>query len=328
MFTRTKSTWKPRLRFTLRGLFVTITLFMLWGGYHTNRSREEREAEAFFRERGASLSHGPLLMGKGIGDRIAWCYAKLVQTVWRERFIFQATIIGPLTEEELNELSKLLNLQHLTLSPVMTTTEERHAILRTKISEVRGELPRGALQRILAGHKLKSLTFQHWALSDEDCQAIASHRYLEGLSLMGCQFSGDGLANLVQTPRLRGIVFPYCQITSTALAVIPGSASLERVECPHTPVGKEFGDFIGRSPKVRSLYCGHESINDEFISAIGRHPSIEELSIAPSTITRSSVPVFAQMRFLKNMHVLSPDFSGDEKVQLQKQRPLLIVEYK
>jgi hypothetical protein len=47
-----------RLRYSLRALLVFLTLFMLWGGYHTNRGWRERQAETLLTSAGARLERG------------------------------------------------------------------------------------------------------------------------------------------------------------------------------------------------------------------------------------------------------------------------------
>ncbi len=326
MSTPSQAWWKLRVRFTLRALLVFVTLLMLWGGYHTNRGREERAAEEFFRDRGALFSYGPTLTSESIGDRIAWCYAKLVQTLWRERYIVGIEVFCPLEPVELAALKKLRHLESVMTGPSEPTRAERIAYVRSTPVNVRAELPKGAIRQILAEHNLKGLALQQWGLSDEDCRVIRSDNRLEGLAFQACRFSSEGLAEIVQAPNLRGLVFAHCQTDDSRIAAIPGSLSLESIGCQYTPVGKEFGAFVGRSPNVKTLVCAHASIDDDFLSVIGPHPALETLTLSDATVTDSSIPVLLQMRQLKSLTVASPNFSGFAKAQLKTRSPLLTIE--
>src|SRR5688500_5561531 len=85
-----KRTW-PRLQFTLRAFLVFIALFMLWGGFHTNRSWKERAAAAALREEGMACSGGPELSGTGLMSNLKFSYDNVIHFLWREPYITDVT---------------------------------------------------------------------------------------------------------------------------------------------------------------------------------------------------------------------------------------------
>lgn len=315
------------LRYTLRALLVFITLFMLWGGFHTNRSWKERAAEEILRDRGASFQYGPSPAGPDMRNRLVSAYSKVVQVVWQERFITQVEVHGSLEPEVVDAIVALPHLESLVANPAPRMTDEEVALLRGRhIVEAKVAIPAGAVERVLANHRLKSLWMAAWILSDEDCKAIAAHDSLETVNLYGSRFSEEGLAQIVTLPRLRAVMWSYCQVTGEKLASVPGSNSLDLIECYYAPVGNEFAAFIGRSPNVTRVRCYHQSIDDDFIASIGAHQSLEELNLGHTKVTDSSVTVLEQMPSLKGLTVASESFTDAAKTCLLKGNPTLKVQ--
>ena len=321
-----KPWWRPRARFSLRGLLVCVTLFMLWGGYHTNRDREERAAAEFFQARGASIVYFPSRNCKSFVDRCSWCYTRVVQALWREPFIDHISVFGPMDDSEVDALTKLPHLQFISTQPEMSTPMENYAIQHEMFAPTQGVMPRGALRRILANRRLKSLCLAQWELSDEDCEAIRRHNTLFDVKIFGCKLSEEGFAQIVSVPKLRSLTFSFGRTTGSQLAGIPGSQSLESIECLGAPVGNEFADFIGRSPRVNYLRCYHKQIDDSFIAAIGPHPGMEWLNLGHTKATDASVPALQQMLSLKGVGLSSRTFTDVGKAQLQQSSPQLIID--
>lgn len=319
---------KVRFRYTLRALLVFITLFMLWGGYHTNRSWKERAAEQFLRERGASFQYGRKYTGTDIRSRIAAAYEKLVQTVWRERLITFASVHGPLEPEVVDAIVALPHLESLMANPGPRMTEQELALLRRKgIVEAKVAAAPGAVERILANHRLKGLWMATWILSDEDCAAIANHDSLQELNLYGSALSEHGFAEILRLPRLESLTFSYCQVTGANVSSVPGSHSLDVVECYHAPVGNEFAAFIGRSPNVTEVRFDHPEIDDEFIANIGPHPSLLALNLGRSRVTDQSIVVIMKMRSLQAVQFNRTIVSQDAIARLKASNPRVVIQY-
>src|SRR5687768_16063132 len=82
-----------RFRYSLRALLVFLTLFALWGGYHTNRGMKERRAlEVLRRHDGTSISVDSIRPREGMVAFMADAYKSVVRLVWREPFVTSVSI--------------------------------------------------------------------------------------------------------------------------------------------------------------------------------------------------------------------------------------------
>lgn len=298
--------WRPRslrVRYTLRALFVFITLFMLWGGYHTNRGWKEREAERILGRHHSGCGYGPKKVGSGWISELRFAYLKLVQLVWRERFITQAMVNAPPEGEVLDAILALPHLEGLSLNPAPSTKEEQELYAEKRIVEAKDKMPAGALERIIARRPLRVLELTTWILSDDDCRAIAECQSLEYLGLFGSQCSEEALAKLVTLPRLRHLRMSHCPVTGAGLASVPGSHSLQVIDCPHAPVGREFAAFVGRSPAVTTLTVWSDSVADDFVAALGSHPSLCHLTLISPCLTDRSALTLQQLPSLQGVAI-------------------------
>lgn len=288
-----------RVRYTLRALFVFIALFMLWGGYHTNRSWKERAAEDVLRRHRVSFIYGPKRSGAGFVASVRFGYLKVVQLVWRERFITGVSIDANPSADIVDAILCLPHLESLSLSPALPTNEEQWLYISQRVVEAKDVLPEQAVQRILSTSKLRYLTLSTWILNDDECRAISDHRTLEYLNLFGSNISEDALAGMVTLPKLRHLTISHCPVTGAKLATVPGSSTLAVVECLHAPIGTEFAAFLGRTSSVKTLSVQMDTVDDSFVAALGPHPSLAELSVVSPRITDKSVFAVEQMPSLR-----------------------------
>jgi hypothetical protein len=229
-----------RLRYTLRALFVFVTLFALWGGYHTNRGWKERRAEAVLLRHSASLQYWPLESGDGFCGVLTSAYRKLVAWLWREQYIRTVELVSPLEPEIVDALAAL-------------TRPAEIAVHANSDPAPMVEAPKGAIERILKGHKLVSLHLNDFALSDEAFAAIGRHHTLEELNLRRTNLTEDAFAQLIALLHLRCIDCQRCEVTGAKLGGVPGSTTLETIRCSWMSADIELARFVARSPRVSEL---------------------------------------------------------------------------
>jgi hypothetical protein len=315
---------KPRrLRYTLRALFVFITLFMVWGGYHTNRSWKERAAEQVLREQGAVLGSDRTWAEHNLFARVSSIYDTVVRLVWRERFITRVQINSPLEESAIEALLALPHLDSLSSEPQKFTSQERIRMHSFQYKPT-AMLPPDALGRILAQHQLKELSLGAWILADSDCAAIGKHDSLIGLSITQSSFSERGFADMLTLPRLQSLTVLMCQARGDQVATLPALESLERVNCTGTPVNRHFASFIAKCPQVRDLQLGHDAIGDDFVEHLGPHPSLRHLDLLGQGLTDEALVGLARMPALEGVN-LPRSISAEAISQLKSQRPGLFV---
>lgn len=275
-----------RFRYTLRALLAFVTLLCLWGGYHSERSWRERKAEEVLKRHGASFQYGPVSGGESAWSSTVFAYQKLVQSVWRERFITTVCLGQP--DDEVVEVACVLpHLRHLQLRPphALTYPEEGDANPKLPLRGPRVPMPEGAVAKILEAHSLRHLVIKGWSLSDNDWAAIARHRTLEGLSITDTNVSEERFAEILALPRLEFIDCGRCDVTGQALAGRAGSLSLNELNGAHTPLGPEAASFLRRSHRLEALWLGHESIDDNFVLRISGHPSLKRASLVGTRLT-------------------------------------------
>jgi hypothetical protein len=298
-----------RVRYTLRALFVFITLFMLWGGYHAERGWRERRAEHVLLEHGAKLSSQPAKVEATLGNSAA-AYQRVMGEHWGERFITSAYITSSMEPEVVDALAALPHLNDLIISPV------RHA---------KPDLPDGALQRILAHCRLARLQLVFWHLTDADIGSIQREVSLRYLSVSGTDLSEDGLVRLIVLPQLETIDISGCQVTGRKLDGAHGSQSLVELNAGQAPLSVEFASFVSRSPRVQKLVLSHKSIDDKFIAALGAHPTMSLLLVLESNITDASVPALGRMPALTFLMEPSNKLTSEGVTRLRTARPNLEV---
>jgi hypothetical protein len=322
--------WRPRslrLRYTLRALLVFITLFMLWGGYHTNRSWKERAAVELLQRHHASLTYGPDRPGSDFASYVVFAYEKLAQFIWREPFVTRAKISAPLEPDVVEALCALPHAKSVGVSPNYPTEKERDRQATERSFSPRVATPRGAFAQILGRLQLQQFSCNAWYLSEEDCRAIGSHPTLQFVSLNLSHCSEEGFAEILKAPKMRYFSFTYSNVTGEKLARESGSASLETITCDYTPAGHEFAAYVSRCPNVRKLECRGRLITDEFIAQLASHPSLVELAIDESSVTDASIPVLETLSALQTVSLRRTAVSHTAAQRFQKARPRVSVSF-
>jgi hypothetical protein len=286
-----------RVRYTLRAVFVFVTLFCLWAGFHANRGWRERQAVAVLERHGGVVGPRGIYEGFPLLIQASANYRRVVQSLWREPFIRAVGISSALEPDVVEAIATLPHLESLTLAaPDCGPLYGPHA---RPVDCPPCRMPAGALQRLLSGHQVTYLDLDHWILSDEDVEAIANHTPLAHLTLDSVTLPDNGLAGLVAMPRLQWFVLRRCQVDDGGLADAPVSATLTTIQCVDSTVGPGFGAYIGRLPRIESLGLVGPTIDDAFIAGLGPHPSLQFVGVEGPGITGQSLSIFEDMPALK-----------------------------
>ncbi len=297
-----------RFRYTLRALLVFITLFALWGGYHANRAARERASERFLKDRGARLTYRP----HGIN-------------LFRYRFVGEVHQLAQFDGATARALRDLPFLTALGLESPQSSEPKQW----WQSHEARARLTGSMFADFLAKSSLWNLQLGGFVIDDEACTAIGRHPTLTSLALNECQVSEDGLAELVQVPRLESLSVMYSSPTGSALSDVPGSNTLRDANFDCTPLCVEAAAFLARCRNLRSLsvwdsYVGHKRhrISDDFLERLGSHASLEVLSLGGASITERSARVLTSMPALRLLS-LPESFPPAAREQLKSANPQL-----
>jgi hypothetical protein len=313
-----------RWRYSLRSLFVVVTLFMIWGGYHANRGWKQRAAEETLRRHGAQVAYGTGRINQGVAETGMSLYQALVHRLWGERPVREVTLYSNLEPEVVDALAALPELQGLGIGPRKFTGTEQNRMYNAGDWGASQSLHEGALAKVLASQNLKRLGFGVWVLSDNDLQAVGQETSLEYLGFVGCKFSERGLASVVTLPRLKHLQMDSCPVTGSQLSGL-SSRTLELIDSRNVPFGDEFAGFVARSPKISDLRVAHATIDDDFVSRLGPHPALSSLQFGSKSVTDEAVLALLKLPQLKGVSVPRGTFSAEAAAQLKEQRPTLLI---
>lgn len=305
--------WRPRslrLRYTLRALLVFITLFMLWGGYHANRSWHEHRCERIL------LRGGLATLGRETGSDELWIvrqYRALVRALWKERYITSVSINADLTNEEAEAIASLPHLRSLWLRPRRFSVAERRELKEffrpTQVTS-------SALQTILSRQALIGLDVSGCNLQREDYVAVGQNMSIQCLRLNSTNVTDEDVTALLSLPNLREIGLARTRVTGSGLESIPGSMTLVAINCDGTPAGRQIAAFAAKCPHLTILSATHESVDDAFVRELEGHPNLVNLSIG-SAVTDDIVESIKTIPNLEWLQVRGATLSPEAKSRLK-----------
>ena len=177
--------------------------------------------------------------------------------------------------------------------------------------------PPRAIERVLAAHRLRSLTLDGFQLADADYAQISRHASLEEVAIEITNIPEDALPKLLRLPRLRRFCIHECEVTGKDLATTPSSLSLQSVHCERTPVGVEFAAFLARCPKLQDLSLQHLSVNDDFVKLLENHPGIQMLMLHSASVTDACIPSLERLPSIRCLYLPGDGFSSTGKKRLR-----------
>jgi hypothetical protein len=314
-----------RFRYSLRALLVFITLFALWGGYHANRSWQERNAVEVLRLHGGRFLQRGHYGGLDPLTQAGEYYRQLIQFIWGQPCICIAEISAELEPDVVDALRRLPYLEMLTLRAPSCGRLDRTT--REALPCPLSQPPAGALKRLLRKRNLHNLKLDHWILSDDDVRAIRKHKYLTVLYLESVTMSEDAFATLFGLPHLHNLYLQDCPITGNKLADAPASTSLRSFHSEHTPLAKEFALYVARLRRIEDLNLRGSAIDDSFVDALGGHPTLLSTALYETSISPRAIRVLEEMPLLHSVHLPS-HLEGHPAVdRVESARPKLSIRF-
>jgi hypothetical protein len=295
-----------RFRYSLRALFVFITIFAAWGGYHGNRAFNERRAETILRRADAHLSRCPPSLH-----------------LWPYRFIGEVYVESDLNPSVAWAIGHLPYLRRLTIE-----APGKSAMAGSRREwQPRAKIPSGAMQQVLRSNWITDVHLEGWEIPDDACATLGSRPSVSYITLMSCQPTEDGFERIMLAPNLVHICLWSCTVTGEKLTTATGSISIREVECHNTPVHAGFASFLSRCPNLNSLRVDDSAIPtnagricDDFLLHLGPHPSLKRLDLSGSSIKAQSLPILKQMPSLRAVELPS-HFTEKERDEFIAARP-------
>lgn len=315
--------WIPK-SYSLRTLLILITLFMLWGGYHTNRGWRIRASLAVLRNHHLSVAIEPTRKPHDIASRIRYAYLTLIHTLWGDAIVPQVHVASKLDPAVVKALNDLPDLQRLSLQPRHYSSWEVQEGEYTGWPGPKDRLAPGALEIVLNRHEITSLDLVAFELTDEECEVITKEHSIETVQLIGANLSAHGLDQILRLPRLRYLRLHHVQVDASRLSNTPASLTLTTVDLSNVGLSPESGQYLARCPKLQTLWIVDSQLNDDFVSTLKNHPSLEDLTLA-GPITDQSATSLAQMPRLRFLNLPRGDISSSKRAGLQQANPRLTI---
>jgi hypothetical protein len=169
------------------------------------------------------------------------------------------------------------------------------------------------------------MSINGYALSDDDCYAVAQHNSIEYLSLIDTSLSTDGLQSILMMPRLRWIFLESSEVRGSGGFRHGSSSSLDWIMCFDTLIPNSFGSFAARCSSLKRLQVTGTSIDDRFMMELGAHAAITDLSLSKTSITDQSLAVLIAMPSLRSVTLPGDKVSQDGVSKLRMLRPDLSI---
>jgi hypothetical protein len=203
----TPARWSFRPRFSLRSLFIVITVGCLLGGYWMNRAIRQRTAVCRFYELTAERKSGPLgdLTTMGYRYRGKDEYYKPIIPKWQEplRRLVGEEAFGevtgvqlldtPTTNDDLRYLADVSNVERVMLS-------------RTKVTD-------DGIKFLLVCPRLRELQLDELPITNQGIAQISDLAELDSLSLSGTKITDAGLVHLEKLEKLKQLWLRNTAIT-------------------------------------------------------------------------------------------------------------------
>lgn len=291
-----------RWRYSLRALFVFISLFALWAGYHADRARREQRAAADLEGRGATFEfHHGQEWSSSIWTFTRQAYPRFIDATWGERYVTGVHLVSALDRETAEAIADLPHLRSLRIESTRDARGPYRVDCNGKLLGLpRGNIPPRVMEIIVSNPTLRGISMEHFSLSGDDCRAVSSQTRFVGLSFIHCDFTEGGFARVIAMPCLHRVFIDDCSPTGMNLRSSPGSTSLESLYIHNTPIGLDFAGFIARSPNLRAIDLSSHTIDDEFVRRLGPHPNLEDV-IIDGTLSDSCIDSLERMPALKRL---------------------------
>jgi hypothetical protein len=311
-----------RFRYTLRALLVFITLFMLWGGYHTNRGWKERAALRVLRQNGASISRESGTNYAGLWGQICGAYRSVVSRLWGEELVTSVHLYT-LDPELIDAVVLLPHLKSFGADFEYIPASERPSLPTDQYCL--GTPPEGAIARILNRHELTQLSLGQWTVDTGDLDRISHHHSLVGLSIGSTAMTEAQLAKILHMPHLRHLTICAATFKEMQLNDIVGSTTLESLSCTGSAIPPKLADFVSRSPNMRRLHVSTKELNDDFVAALANHRGLIELILDGNGITDESAQALASLSSLQLLSVRSDCLSPVAIQKIKSSNPALTI---
>ena len=293
------------LQFSLRSLFLALTVAGIWLGVVVNSARQQREAVSALRKRHWRFRYDhetASRMPRWLQERIG---VDLFSNVVEGR---DGNWPGRLTNGDLSHLSALRHLKSLHLNLNSEVSETSVASLG-KLSELVelilwGDVSKDALRHIVKLPNLRRLslsdsritvsesdTNREWGEAPFRRQNLPSLRQLEMLRTSGAEIA---LAELGALPQLRSADLRKCNLTDDALVLLAGWRSIEELDLSNNPLGDQGLVHLRSLTTLTSLRLDYTDVSNKCLDHVAPLANLKLFTVQRTWVTADAIQVFQE----------------------------------
>lgn len=213
-------------RFSLRMLFVVVTVLCVWLGFMVNAARRQREAVEAIVKAGGTVMYdykpGEPIWGRNASGN------DYFQTVYAVRFVRPFPIVDLDQVARLSELGKFRSEQE----PALASLEKLShlEILSLVGTHVTGEM----LARLKCLSSLTDVHIEFCDLDDAGMEQIGKMANLKYLELIGNRITDESIPQIQKLKKLRGLTLGEAAITDVGLQQLADMKQLNGLSLPLT----------------------------------------------------------------------------------------------
>lgn len=278
-------------RFSLRTLFVALTIACLWLGFEVTQARRQRAAVQELEKLGAYITYDvadPTMQYEGgVSPFPALSPVKQWIADWLGKD-YVATVVGvhvsspTVRDSDLTVLADLPKLQILQLNACRQITDA--ALV---------ELP--------------------------------ASRVLECIQLNGTRIGDEGVKELTKFPSLRSLSIAQTRVTNDGLAAVGQLDKLERLELGFLAVDDEGFSHLRDLVRMRDLTLTNLAIGDESFRAIGQFQDLEGLHIDGAEVTDAGLAQLGELKKLKGVWLKHTQIQGAGLRHFAQSKGLIVI---
>jgi Leucine Rich repeat len=228
------------LRFSLRTIFVLVTLYCGWLAFLTVRAREQHRAVDRIEQLHGAVAYGFEIDDEGNWKRNAqplvpaWVRGRMGEDYFRRVAIVNFHENADPTDDDLQVLERLSEVQQLSFSNCRRITDDGlphlSNLANLKILVLDGTRIAGpGLRNLLPLGHLEGLTFSSTPLSDDGLENLAALPNLKWLHLNDTNITDDGLQRLSTSRSLQSLQLVNTRVTNVGLKHLESLHGLKSV---------------------------------------------------------------------------------------------------
>lgn len=309
---------RAKARYSLRFLFLLITLVAIGFGVYTQLERPRR-AVAEIRARGGDCYFRPIRHSpRGIE---AWARANFPRSYFDPVHSVELTS-AEITNEDLAHVASLSSVQRLTLRSEnirqkgierLTSLTSLRAISfwpTPSLGVFKSVADLRTLQEVHVSSRNDFLLLSKPTLSDDSLGELAKLPRLRSISIEGDSISDKGWAAIGQMASLEDLHVGSGKISETGLAHLSSLPSLQSLALWQMNIDPSGLKHLSKLEKLRAVSLMDSTLSDQGLVELSNQPALERLSLAQTGVTDQGLSSVAKMSSLRSLNLSRTSISN------------------